>query len=173
MQEKLPEIRRYLAHDHRVLDVGPGNCVVWQSLEAEHFRVTAVDVSDKSLVDGLAPMLYDGVRLPFADKSFDTAMLLTVLHHCADPDRILAEAARVAASLIVIEEVYSNPVQKYLTWFIDSVFNMEFIGHPHTNRTDAEWEATFRRLGLQLEDRRYRKSLFVMQRATYYLIARA
>src|SRR5918996_2000959 len=37
----------------------------------------------------------DATALPFADRSFDSAALLYVLYHLADPSRALAEAHRV------------------------------------------------------------------------------
>jgi len=38
---------------------------------------------------------YDGLRLPFADATFDTTLVLLTLHHCAAPEPVLDEALRV------------------------------------------------------------------------------
>jgi SAM-dependent methyltransferase len=48
--------------------------------------------------------LFDGSRLPYADKSFDAAFLIFVLHHAEDPGIVLREAARVARSAVVVVE---------------------------------------------------------------------
>jgi len=44
--------------------------------------------------------LYDGRKLPFADGSFDTVLLVSALHHADNPDEVLREAARVAQTQI-------------------------------------------------------------------------
>lgn len=48
--------------------------------------------------------LFDGNTIPFPDKSFDWAILVDVLHHTGNPDRLLAEAARVARHGIVVKD---------------------------------------------------------------------
>ena len=73
-----------------------------------------------------------------------------MLHHTPDPDHILREAARIARRLIIIEDVYDGPVMEWLTKRFDSLMNLEFRGHPHSNRTDAEWKASFARMNMTL-----------------------
>jgi len=169
VQQKVKEVTRYLNKHDKILDIGAGNCVVCQVLTGKNFKVMPLDVRNLSFVDGVQPILYNGEELPFIAKEFDTAMLLTMLHHTKDPDNILREAKRVSRKVIIIEEIYTNKVQKFLTFFIDSLFNLQFVGHPHTNRTDEEWKQTFDRLGLEVMDVRYSRSLFVLKRATYFL----
>ena len=47
-------------------------------------EIVPVDVKarKKTLI---APLLYDGVKLPFADGQFDLVYSFDVLHHCPDP----------------------------------------------------------------------------------------
>ena len=113
-------------------------------------------------------MVYDGERLPFADKSFDACTIITVLHHTPDPDAILREAMRVTRKRIVImEDIFRNPLQKQLTFFTDSLVNLEFEGHPHTNRSDAEWKETFERMGLKLVFREDFRTLVFFRQVVY------
>lgn len=42
-----------------------------------------------------ATVTWDGVRMPFADASFDCAMATEVLEHCPEPEVTLREVARV------------------------------------------------------------------------------
>jgi ubiquinone/menaquinone biosynthesis C-methylase UbiE len=114
VQEKLAEIGSHLALADRVLDVGAGNCILCQELGRRGHDVTPVDVTNLSFVDAIVPVTYDGTTLPFADDSFDVALVITVLHHATDPDAVLGEVRRVARRIIVIEEIYENALEKYL-----------------------------------------------------------
>jgi ubiquinone/menaquinone biosynthesis C-methylase UbiE len=159
----------YFGPADAILDIGSGNGVLCEALRARGYRVTALDVADLSFIDSIKPVVYDGVTMPFGNGSFDVALLITVLHHTPDPDQVLAESNRVAARVIVIEEIYSNPLTKYLTYFIDSLFNFEFFGHPRSNRTDAGWRDAFQRLGFSVVAAKYSRSIAVLHRVTYVL----
>lgn len=153
-----------------ILDIGSGTGMVTTMLRQQGYMVEPLDVRDRSLARDGKPTLYDGVRIPCADDQFDTALLLTVLHHTPDPDAVLREARRVAAEVIVVEDVFGNPLQKYLTFFTDSLFNMEFTGHPHSNRTDHDWRRTFPRLRLNLRAARCRPVLLLYRQCAYHLV---
>jgi ubiquinone/menaquinone biosynthesis C-methylase UbiE len=153
-----------LCPGEKLLDLGSGNGALCLALMNRGFDVTPVDVKDVSFVSDVKPLIYDGIRLPFADNSFDTALLITVLHHTKDPDALLKEASRVANKLIVMEDIHRSCLQKSFTQFTDSLVNMEFQGHPHTNRDDATWRETFRKMGKRVthaED--FRTLLFFRQ----------
>lgn len=169
IREKLTEIRPYIRPADRILDVGSGNGLLGATLRQYGHQVTALDVRNGRFPGGLPPVLYDGVRMPFADGAFDVALLITMLHHTPQPEQILAEARRVATRLIVVEETYANVVEQYVTYGIDSVFNLEFRGHPHTNKTDTGWRQAFRALGLSVRGTEYGRSLGVLSRVTYVL----
>ena len=169
VREKVREIARHLKPNDRVLDVGSGNCVLCEQLQNSGYRVIPIDLENNSFVDSIKPLRYDGNALPFADRSFDVALVVTVLHHTHDPDAVLSDVRRVANTLIIIEEIYDNKIGKYLTYAIDSLFNLEFFDHPHSNRTDAGWKAAFQNLGLDLRVATYSRSLGILQRVTYVL----
>lgn len=166
---KLRQIATFLPDEGSVIDIGSGKGMVAQMLRERGYRVTSLDVRDRSLPGTAAPVLYDGRKIPFDDGAFDCALLLTVLHHTAEPYAVLREAARVAREVIVIEDVYSNPVQKNLTFFTDSLFNLEFRSHPHTNKTDAEWRRTFRELALAVAGFEGRRLLLFYRQHAYHL----
>jgi SAM-dependent methyltransferase len=170
VQEKLAEIGSYLDLADRVLDVGAGNCILCQELGRRGYDVVPVDLRNLSFVDEIAPVVYDGTTLPFGDDSFDVALLITVLHHAPDPDAVLAEVRRVARRIIVIEEIYANSFEKYLTYATDSLFNLEFFSHPHSNRTDAVWREAFQKLRLDVSGAVYSRSLVLLRRVTYVLV---
>lgn len=165
---------RYLQSGDKVLDIGAGSCNIVEVLQDKGFDATPLDLRNVSLVPSIQPVLYDGRHIPFEDKSFDVALLVFILHHTSEPEAIIKEASRVARRLVVIEDIYRGPVHKRVTFFFDSLLNWEWKGHPHSNRSDREWKATFTRLGLSLQHARYRSSrrslsCGLLKHAIYYL----
>jgi ArsR family transcriptional regulator len=85
-------------------DLGCGTGPVAESLAPFVERVIAVDGSPSMLAEARTRLgAYDNVEirhgklddLPLEDRALDAAMLALVLHHLADPGRVLAEVARV------------------------------------------------------------------------------
>jgi alpha-1,6-mannosyltransferase len=168
MKIKYERIARHLSREAQILDIGTGNGGLVAGLREDGFRVETVDVKDISFFPEVKPVVYDGETLPFAEDAFDECTIVTVLHHTPDPEAILREAIRVTRRRIVImEDIYRNPLQKHLTFFTDSLVNLEFEGHPHTNRSDAEWRETFARLGLKLVFREDFRTLVFFRQVVY------
>jgi SAM-dependent methyltransferase len=106
-------LERYLARlglgNERVLEVGCGTGVVTRAIaEFKGFagEVIGIDHSPVFIETarglaagaGLTELTYrtgDAHALPFEDRSFDVAIAHTVISHVTDPDRMLAEMARV------------------------------------------------------------------------------
>jgi len=162
-------IRKYLNKNDRILDIGSGTCEVPALLIQKGFKVVPLDVKDISLVKGLLPIIYDGKKIPYKDNEFDVSLSVYVLHHIRNADDTLKEAIRVSKSLIIIEDIYYNPIQKYLTFAFDSLINLEFFGHPHKNKDDIGWRKTFKELGLKLKASDYFEFLGIFSCAAYYL----
>ena len=172
-RRKLRHLQPHLDARQSIVDIGCGAGSVTSLLRAQGHIVTPLDVRAQSLTAEVTPLLFDGGHVPFAALHFDVALLLTVLHHANDPDALLAEAARVAKCVCVIEDTYSNRAQRALTLATDSIVNFEFRGHPHNNRSDSEWRAAFARLRLRVKHSDnwpvaafYRQSLYLLEPAT-------
>jgi len=162
-------VNPYLSQSDRILDIGAGNCVVAEMLREKGYDVTPVDIENLSLVSQTQPIVYDGEKLPFEDDAFDVSLLTSVLHHTRQPEEIIREAMRVSRRLIILEDVFSNSAQMYITHAIDSINNQEFQGHPHSNKTDKQWKRLFGELGLTLHNTKYRRFLFFVRHALYHL----
>ena len=170
MKIKLDRIAAYLEEGDRVLDIGTGNGGLCRELRGRGYEVQPVDVKDISFFDDVKPLIYDGRKLPFKDGEFPVTMLITVLHHIPEPEQVLDEAIRVSGRrVIVMEDIYKNPFQKYLTFFTDSLVNLEFVGHPHTNKNDAGWRKTFADRGMKLVAREEFRTLVFFRQVIYVL----
>lgn len=168
-RETISRIGLFLNKGDSILDIGAGTCNICEDLSKKGFKITPLDIQDLSFVDNIKPVIYDGDSLPHSNNKFDKALILTVLHHVPDPEKILKEAKRVSKGIIIIEDIFSNWFHKQMTYFFDSLFNLEFGGHPHTNKSDDQWRKAFEKLGLKLVEARYCHSFLVFSQAIYYL----
>jgi len=116
----IQQMRPHLKPGESVLDIGAGDGWLGHRLQQElGVIVEGVDVSDYNLAP-IKVHLYDGATLPFADTSFDAAMLVFVLHHCSNPESVLSEALRVTKEgVFVFEDTYDSPWQKLFTLWND------------------------------------------------------
>jgi len=169
VKKKVQPFLSYLNGSDKILDIGSGNGLVAHALRESGYDVTPLDVADLSYNESVKPVVYDGREMPFEDKKFDVALLLTVLHHIDQPDEVLREACRVARRVIIIEDIYENKLQKKLTFVVDSFINWGYAACPHTNKDDQEWRETFETMNMQLENVTYRKVLFFFKQGIYHI----
>jgi len=175
---KLDWIKPWLNPGDRLLEIGSGPGSVLAALRGAGYDTTALDIQDSSSDESLKPVVYDGKNMPFEAGSFDTALILTTLHHTPDPEQIIAEAMRVAKRVIIIEDVFDSPFQHRMTKVADSITNMEFIGHPHSNKDDQGWFGVFDALDLKHVHvshkpmiRLFKQALYVLERRESALLA--
>ena len=168
-KKMVKNIEKYFNKTDKILDIGSGICNICEILKEENFNVTPLDIKNLSFVDNIEPIIYNGDKIPFDDNEFDVALISTVLHHCRKPEEIIKEAKRVSKRIVIIEDIYLNEIHKHLTYFFDSLINLEFTGHPHTNKTNEGWQALFKKLNLKLKDVKYANSYLVFKQAMYYL----
>jgi SAM-dependent methyltransferase len=139
----------------RVLDLGAGEAYVTAGLLADRGGwACAVDVGPFARAR-VPYAVYDGARLPFADGTFDTTLLLLVLHHCDRPEAVLDEAVRVThRRLIVTESVARTPRDRVWLDLLDGRLNRLRHGGrmnaPLAFRDPAAWAALFASRGLRL-----------------------
>lgn len=141
----------YIKRSKRIVDIGCGTGHVAALLMKKGKEVVSVDVSDKSLVSTIKPIVYDGKRLPFSDQSFDTSLLLMVLHHTPDPRVVFLEAARVGKELVVIETVYKKLFDRILTVLFDSLGNLQPRFYWNSYYKDEDWKTFFKSMGYRVE----------------------
>ncbi len=136
------KIEKYLK-GKSVLDVGMGSGSITYFLKSKKFEVTSVDVKNLSIYEDLKPVLYGGDTMPFKNNSFETAVIVHVLHHCDDGEKVLKEARRVAKRVIFIEDTYRNWFEWLVVSVSDAINNGELWLHKY--RTVAEWKKIIKR----------------------------
>jgi SAM-dependent methyltransferase len=89
-----------------VVDLGCGLGGYSKVLGERGFAVRGFDVVpeyvERARALGVQAELYDGKRLPLADGSVETVILLEVIEHLEDPAPLLEEARRVAGQSVLI-----------------------------------------------------------------------
>lgn len=146
------QMNGFIKMGYKVLDIGLGNGYVAKQVK-DHYKVymEGVDIVDYNETD-IKNTIYDGLNLPFKDKSFDCILILQTLHHCTDQIRVLKEAKRVSRrSIIIMEDVYYNFFEKMMTFLHDYISNKrKGIDCPYYFHNKDEWKSIFKKLGLEI-----------------------
>lgn len=146
-----------------VLDVGTGDGLLASRVLAARPDVTIEGLDVMARPSAFIPVrVFDGVRLPVPDRSFDVVMLVDVLHHAADQDALLAEASRVARGMVLIKDhlllgALARPTLALMDWVGNKRHGVDL---PFAYRTDGEWNAAFERARLREVARRDRLGLY-------------
>ena len=168
-KRKLGWMNDWLGATDKMIEIGSGPGSVLDVMRKHNYNVEGLDIKDSSFRQDLQPYIYDGKTMPFAAKSYDVALLPTILHHTPEPDAIIRESARIARRLIIIEDVYEGAFMEWLTKRMDSLMNLEFAGHPHSNRSDRQWRSSFAYMGLKLRHASLHRVGGIFRQAVYVL----
>lgn len=142
----------YLINSKKIIDIGSGSGDVTFLLINRGKKITPVDVGDFHGPRLVRTTIYDGKTLPFSNRSFDTALLLMVLHHTPDPEIVFSEASRVAKEVVVIETSFTNPVNKFFTVVSDTIGNLRIEAFWNSYKSDRDWRAFFEKHGFQIKE---------------------
>ena len=117
------------ARPERVLEVGVGEGEVARRIGARWpgVPVAGIDLADEALAAswrdaGVLGSFSDITRLPFADDTFDLVLAIEVLEHVPDPERSVAELARVARGRLVLS-VPREPI-----WRVANLARGKYLG---------------------------------------------
>ncbi len=136
-----------------VLDIGAGDGQIGRALMRlrPDLKVEGADIVPRPRT--LIPVAqYDGITLPYADKSVDYVTLVDFLHSTADPSVTLLEAARIARHGIVIKDnLREGPLAGLTLASLDWLGNFgDGVPMPYAFLTRREWQGTFFKSHLQL-----------------------
>lgn len=143
-------LREVIPPGSSILDVGCGLGHIAEALRADGHEVTTIDPHYRPL-SGTEHIVASATDAPLPDRSYDVVLLAFVLHHmpAATHGAALAEATRIARKqVVVLEDTFRTPAERRWTFWIDSLLNAEWIGHPHSNRASDAWLDELARHGL-------------------------
>jgi SAM-dependent methyltransferase len=132
----------------RVLDVGAGDGSLGTVFERYRPQTSliGVEVSLRAKTrSGFRVVRFDGRALPFADQSFDVALISNVLHHAKDPDGLMADVRRVTRSRAIVKDhVARGPLDHLKLGALDVMGNLRFGAQIEASYLSMErWERLF------------------------------
>jgi len=139
----------------RVLDVGCGDGTVDQLIAQQlpGVSIEGIDVLVRPAVK--IPMRpFNGVRIPYADASFDVVMFVDVLHHTDDPLLLLQEAQRVGKIILVKDHFrkgfLAGPTLRFMDWVGNAHHGVVL---PYNYWSERQWDDAIQMVGLKQLDK--------------------
>ena len=133
-----------------VLDFGCGDGRVGMAIAKMGNTVAMYDVDDYRCAEAKALSFSRSWcdMAPRINESYDTALAITVFHHCDDPENEIAELRLDARRLIVIESVVDEQMPYTTQAVVDWIYNRGMhpgaqIPVPGQFRTAQAWRETF------------------------------
>ena len=154
---------------HDILDLGCGDGKVGDIISKEQPRqVILSDVYEHGNIANIKlpfTRIKKNKKIPSPENSFDTVLVLTILHHSDDPLMVLREAERVTRSggrIIILESVYGvksygnlkKEQQRFVNIFFDHFYNriihysnfkQNKVNIPFNFRTPEDWNILFKK----------------------------
>jgi SAM-dependent methyltransferase len=146
-----------------VLDVGTGDGSIAAAIRESKpgISISGIDVLVR---DGAAiPVApFDGVKIPYADNSYDVVLFVDVLHHTRNPQALLDEAARVARRCVIIKDHNRDGFLAAATLrFMDWVGNARYgVALPYNYLSAKQWRAAYKSAGLEPAESHMRIGLY-------------
>jgi SAM-dependent methyltransferase len=108
-----------------VLDIGCGHGLIHPYLSGSGYQLTGIDVAESAIAlarqinPGVTYDVYDGLRLPYPDESFDALFTICVMHHVPIEQwgAFVEEGRRVlrpGGTFIIFEHNKLNPVVRWV-----------------------------------------------------------
>ena len=153
-------ITESLTLGEKVLDIGCGDgkiaYLISQKMPLANLEGLDLFVRKETHIKVTA---FDGIVIPFDDNSFNTSMLIDVLHHTDNPIELLMEATRVSKDFVIIKDhIKDGFLSAHILKLMDYVGNASReVRLPYNYFTQAEWTKLF--IEACLEPVLYKKQL--------------
>lgn len=146
-------IADFLPKNAKVLDIGCGSGTL-----AKAVMVLRPDVSFEGIDVLVRPNTdipvkeYDGYNIPAPDGHYDVALFVDVLHHTDDPSRLVAEARRVAKSVVIKDHnrdgLFANATLRFMDWVGNAAHGVRL---PYNYLSSSEWRRLWFDRGLRID----------------------
>lgn len=173
-------VRLLPAGGRTILDVGCGDGAVGHCILAERPSLSIIGLEVRPRpATSIAVRRFDGVRLPYADRSHDVVLLIDVLHQTTEAAALLRDAVRVAARAVIVKDhllagLLAGPVLRGM----DRVGNRRHgVPLPYAYWTRDRWRDVLAGLGVEIEEWAetlglYRRPLGLLCDRSLHFIAR-
>jgi SAM-dependent methyltransferase len=135
-----------------IVDVGCGDGRIAAEIKRRRpdVMISGLDVLRRSRTH-IAVREFDGLTIPYADRSVDVALFVDVLHHTSDPLILLTEARRVMRRALIIKDHVSQSTVDHATLrFMDWLGNSRHgVALPFNYWTLRQWQQAAAVLGLK------------------------
>jgi SAM-dependent methyltransferase len=142
----------HLPPEATVLDVGCGDGLLAHLIGQRRpdIRLVGIDIAARPRCH-IPVAEFDGRTIPYSDGSFQTALMVDVLHHTDDPAALLAEARRVARGGVLVKDHLSDaflagPTLRFMYWVSNAHHG---VALPYNYWRQREWHDAFILLGLK------------------------
>ncbi len=167
-------LSKVLPPSAKILDVGCGDGLIASLIQEARpdVSIQGIDVLVRPHTH-IKVTQYDGVKIPFDDKSFDVVMFVDVLHHTDDPLLLLAEASRVASKCLVLKDhtddgLLSNETLRFMDWVGNKPHGIRL---PYNYWSRNQWNHAIEKLNLENEV--WEKDLDIYPKTVDWLFGRS
>ena len=139
-------------HINEILDIGAGDGKIDSILmEKNDVQITGIDVLVRPKT--FIPVTeYDGHTIPYHTNEINTTMMIDVLHHTDDPERVFSEVVRVSDEYILIKDHILHG-----WWSLVKLKMMDYVGNkqyavslPYNYLTEEQWNKMFEDNNLEI-----------------------
>lgn len=147
-------ISEMLEGSQKILDVGCGDGRIDSYLMSSNKEIEIIGIDvlvrDNTYIDVIE---YDGYHIPLKDNVVDTVMVIDVLHHVDDPQRLIKEMVRVTSDSIIIKDHIKVGFVSYIKLrLMDYVGNAHYhVRLPYNYLTKEQWDSVFMNNNLELK----------------------
>ncbi len=137
---------------NNIVDIGAGDGKIDSILiKKNNIQITGIDVlvRDKTFIPVLE---YDGRTIPYHTNEVNTTMMIDVLHHADDPEKLFSEVVRVTDEYIIIKDHILHG-----WWSLIKLKMMDYVGNrqynvslPYNYLTEEQWNKMFEDNNLEI-----------------------
>lgn len=147
-------LSKFLPDRAKVLDIGCGDGAISRFIMnlKPGINIQGVEVLERPNCK-IECQLFDGINIPMDDNEVDVSMLVDVLHHEAEFDKLLKEACRVSSKYVLIKDhIYKSKLDfqilKLMDWLGNKAYGVKLV---YNYKKKEEWMSYISSNNLNIE----------------------